>query len=216
MDSLIRSVQELKELSGYKGTAKQFKSSKELVTFCRKNQFIADIKHPEDICKNAKEDYFVHLSALAKKYLCENKELKHWEKFKSHPDNRKVHKILFEFGVYADLFSDTPEEKYDPVAPNSKKLTLEEMYEVYQFKYNFDGTFASFKRQITTIYGSYAEYCLEKGYDINNTKWESDEIALRVASKIGNPNDVQKKCPSLLKYLEEHKLMKQAFKKEAA
>lgn len=215
MDEYLRTVQELKELSGFKGNLKQFKSSKELVVFCRKNQLIADIKHPEDICKAAKEDYFVHLSAMTKKYLFENKSLKQWEKFKSHPKNRKIHKILFEFGVYADLFSDEPEDKYDPVTPNSKKLTLEEIYEIYHYKYNFDGTFASFKRQITTLYGSYAEYCLEKGYDINNTKWESDEIALRVAIKIGNSKDVQKKCPSLLKYLEEHKLIKQAFKKVA-
>jgi hypothetical protein len=218
MDALIRSVAELKELAEYKGSLSQFKSSKELVLYCRKNGLIADVKKPSDICKSSSDDYYTHLCSLAKKYLFEHRDLKYWEKFASSPDNRKAHKILHEFGVArgSGIFSEEPEDKYDPIESDSKRITLEELYEVYQIKYNFDGSFLSFKRQLQKTYGSYAEFCLAKGLDINTTKWESPETAIRVARKLGSAVVVKEKCPSLLKYLEEHKLIKEAFSKGAA
>ncbi|MGE3759147.1 MAG: hypothetical protein AB7H97_15395 [Pseudobdellovibrionaceae bacterium] len=218
MDSLIRSVSELKEMSGYRGNVTQFRSSKELITYCRANGLIADIKKPSDICNSAFDEYYTHLCALAKKYLFEHRHLKHWDKFAASAKNRKAHKILHEFGVArgSGIFSDEPEDKYDPVETTTKKITLEELYDVYQIKFNFDGSFLSFKKQIQRTYGSYAEFCLAKGLDINNTKWESDETAIRVARKLGSAAVVKEKCPSLLKYLEEKKLFKEAFSEGAA
>lgn len=218
MDSLIRSVAELKELAGYKGSLSQFKSSRELVLCCRKNNVIADIRKPSDICKSAFDDYYTHLCALTKKHLFEHRDLKYWEKFASSPNNRKTHKILHEFGVArgSGIFSEEQEDKYDPLESNTTKITLEELYDVYQIKFNFDGSFLSFKKQIQRTYGSYAEFCLAKGLDINNTKWESDETAIRVARKLGSANVVKEKCPSLLKYLEDKKLLKEAFSEGAA
>jgi len=218
MDSLIKSVAELKELSGYKGGINQFRRSKELVNICRREGFIADIKNPSDICKPMFDEYYTHLCALAKKYLFEHRKLKHWDKFAASPNNRKAHKILHEFGVArgSGIFSDEPEDKYDPIESSTKKITLEELYDVYQVKYNFDGSFISFKRQLQKVYGSYAEFCLEKGLDINTTRWESDETAIRVARKLGSIAAVKEKSPSLLKYLEDKKLLNEAFSGGAA
>jgi hypothetical protein len=218
MDSFIRSIADLKVMAGYKGSLAQFKSSKELVKCCRANGVIADIKKPSDICKASFDEYYTHLCALAKKYLFEHRHLKYWEKFATSPTNQKVHKILHEFGVArgSGIFSDQPEDKYDPIESNTKKITLEELYEVYQIKFNFDGSFLAFKKQIQKAYGSYAEFCLAKGLEINSTKWESDETAIRVARKLGSVETVKEKCPSLLKYLEDKKLIKVAFSDGAA
>ena len=215
MDSLIKSVQELKELSGYKGGLKQFRSSSDLVVFCRKNQLIADIKDPADICKNCSDDYYTHLTALTKKYLFENKDMKSWEKFASNPENRKAHKILHEFGVRGELFSEKSDDEYDPITPNATRITIEDLHEIYQIKFNYEGSLQTFKKQIWRMYGSYAEFCLEKGYDINNVRWEPD-FATRVANKIGSKNAIQKRCPTLWKYLVENNLTKTLFKNEAA
>ncbi len=215
MDSLIVSVQDLKEKAGFKGSLKQFKSSKDLVTFCRKTGVIADIRDPADICKSALDDYFTHLCALTKQYLFDNKELKAWEKFASRPENRKVHKILHEFGVRGELFSEASEEVYDPITPNPTRITIEDLHEIYQIKFNYEGSLQTFKKQIWRMYGSYAEFCLEKGYDINNVRWEPD-FAIRVANKIGSKEKIQKKCPTLWKYIEENKLENSLFKKEVA
>lgn len=218
MDKLLKTVAELKELSGFKGNLKQFKSSNDLVVYCRKHGYIAEVRNPSDINKASADDYYTHLCCLAKKYLFDNTDLKTWEKFAAHPDNRKVQKILHEFGVArgSGIFSEQPEQKYHPLEPDSKRITLEDLYEVYQIKHNFGGSFIAFKRQLQNTYGSYAEFCLEKGLDINTTKWESEETALRVAKKLGSLSEVKKKSPSLLKYLEDKKLLKIAFSKEAA
>ncbi len=124
MDSLIRTVQELKEIAGYKGSPSQFRTSTELVTLCRKKGLIADVRDPADICKSAAGDYYTHLVALTKQYLFEHKEMKVWGKFAANPGNRKAQKILHEFGVRGELFSDNPEDEYDPVAPSASKITL--------------------------------------------------------------------------------------------
>lgn len=215
MDSLIRSIQELKMLSGYKGGLKQFRSSSDLVLFCRKNQLIADIKDPADICKNCSDEYYTHLTALTKQYLFKNKEMKSWEKFASNPENRKAHKILHEFGVRGELFSERSDDEYDPIAPNKTRITIEDLHEIYQIKFNYEGSLQTFKKQIWRMYGSYAEFCLEKGYDINNVRWEP-EFAIRVANKIGSKEEILKKCPTLWKYIEENKLNSILFIKNVA
>lgn len=218
MDELIRSIKELKELSSYGGSLSQFKSSKELVDVCRRHGVVADIKDPAIICKAAFDEYFTHLCALTKKYLFEHRDLKVWSKFASQPDCRKIQKIFHEIGIArsSGLFTDDVEAEYDPLIPDSKRVTLEELYEVYRIKFNFNGSLQSFKRQITRVYGSYAEYCLTKGYDINTTRWDSEETALRVARKLGNFDEIQRKSPSLMKYLEDHKLLKKVFDEGAA
>jgi len=218
VDSLIKPLKELKEAANFKGSLAQFKSSKELVMICRRMGVIADIRRPSDISKSASDDYYTHLCALTKKYLFEHRDLKVWDKFEANPDNRKIHKILHEFGVArgSGIFSEEPEDRYDPLESNTKKITLEELYDVYQIKYNFDGTFLSFKKQIQKTYGSYAEFCLEKGLDVNTTKWESEDTAIRVARKLGSLKSIEEKCPSLSKYLKDRNLMRVAFPDGAA
>lgn len=218
MDSMLRSVSELKTLARYKGSVAQFRNSSELVKCCRKHGFIADIKNPSDICKSSFDEYYDHLCCLAKKYLFEHRELKYWENFAASASNRKVHKLFHEYGVArgSGIFSEEPEDRYNPRETNTKKITLEELYDVYQIKFNFDGSFQSFKRQLQRTYGSYAEFCLEKGLEINNSTWDSKETAIRVARKLGNAEAVKTRCPSLLKYLEEKGLLDEAFSGGAA
>jgi hypothetical protein len=218
MDALVKSAKELKALSSYSGSLAQFKSSKDLVEVCRRNGFIADIKDPSTICRFAFDEYFTHLCALTKVFLFAHRELKVWKRFASHPECRKVSKIFHEIGIArsSGLFTDEEEAIYDPLIPDSKRVTLEELYEVYRIKFNFNGSLMSFKRQLTRTYGSYAEYCLSKGYDINTTKWDSEETAIRVAKKLGSVEAIQRKSPSLLKYLEDRKLLTKVFDEGAA
>ncbi|MFN7455467.1 MAG: hypothetical protein ACK5RO_12505 [Pseudobdellovibrionaceae bacterium] len=218
MDQLIRSVKDLKQLSSYSGTLTQFKSSKELVDTCRRHGLRADVKDPSSICKKSFDDYFTHLTALTKVFLFAHRDLKVWSKFASHPECRKVSKIFHEIGIArsSGLFTDEEDVAYDPLIPDSKRVTLEQLYEVYKIKRNYSGTLMAFKRQITRMYGSYAEYCLNKGYDINTTKWDSEDTAIRVARKLGSIEEIQRKSSSLLKYLEEKKLLKKVFEDGAA
>ena len=73
------------------------------------------------------------------------------------------------------------------------RLTLEEFYELCQIQFSYDGLFGAFKKLVSKKYGSFVEYYLERGYDINNTNWENDETALRVVKKIGSTEEVKKK-----------------------
>lgn len=218
MDHLIKSVKDLKALASYSGSLNQFRASKDLVEVCRKNGFVADIRDPSVICKSAFDDYFTHLCALTKVFLFRHRDLKVWTRFVAHPECRKIQKIFHEIGIArsSGLFTDDVEALYDPLISDSKRVTLEELYEVYRIKFNFDGSLQSFKRQITRTYGSYAEYCLNKGYDINTTRWDSEETALRVARKLGNFEEIQRKSPSLMKYLEDNELTKKVFDEGAA
>ena len=201
MDQLLRTVSAIMEEYKARGSTKQFKSSAELVLACRKLGVIAEILSPTEIHKASREDYFTHLCGLTKKYLFGNPEQKHWSTFVSDPANRKVHKILHEFGVRQELFSDDQNEVYTPLTPSSRRITLEEFYEVCQIQFNFGGSFPAFKRYIQKTYGSFAEYCILKGFEINTTNWDSAETALRVAEKIGGIDEIKRRSPSLHKYL---------------
>src|SRR5690606_27763455 len=107
---------------------------------------IAEIFDPAEIHKGSRDDYFTHLCCLTKKYLFTNPEQKFWGKFILDPGNRKAHKILHEFGVRQELFSDSPEETYSPFTPSATRLTLEEFYEVCQIQFRYAGSFLAFKK----------------------------------------------------------------------
>lgn len=209
MDLLLKKVSELKEAAKFKGTEDQFRSSEKLVLTCRKLGAIAEIRDPSKIHRDVREDYYIHLVALTKKHLFANPEQKSWTKFCSDPANRKIHKILQEFGVRQELFANDEEAVYSPLAPSSRNITIEELYELCQIQFNFDGSMSSFKRYLQRTYGSFAEYCIEKGYDINSCKWESEETAMRVALRLGDIDEIKKKSSSLYNFLESKNLLKQ-------
>lgn len=208
MDLLLKKVSELKAASGFKGTDEQFRNSEKLVFVCRKLGFISDIKYPTKINKAVRDDYYTHLVALTKKHLFANPEQKSWHKFCSDPANRKIHKILQEFGVRQELFSNDEDAVYNPLQPSSRNITIEELYELCQIQFNFDGSMSSFKRYLQRTYGSFAEYCIDKGYDINSCKWESEETAMRVAFRLGSTEEIKKKSLSLYNFLSTKGLLK--------
>ncbi len=209
MDLLIKKVSELKVLSKFKGSDANFKASDKIVTWCRKLGFIAEIRDPSDIRSDFRDDYYTHLVALTKKHLFANPEQKNWAKFCSDPANRKVQKILQEFGVRQELFTDDDTAVYSPLQTSSRNITIEELHALCEIQFNFDGSISSFKRYLQRTYGSFAEYCIEKGYDINSCKWESEETALRVATRLGTAEEIKKKSSSLYNFLESKGLLKQ-------
>jgi hypothetical protein len=209
MDLLLKKVSELKEAAKFKGTEEQFRNSEKMVTLCRKLGVIAEIRDPSKVGHDYRDDYYTHLISLTKKHLFANPEQKSWSKFCSDPANRKIHKILQEFGVRQELFTDDDEAVYNPLQPSSRNITIEELYELCQIQFNFDGSMSSFKRYLQRTYGSFAEYCIDKGYDINSCKWESEETALRVAFRLGSVDEIKKRSSSLYNFLESKNLLKQ-------
>jgi hypothetical protein len=210
VDLLLRKVSELKDVAKFKGTEEKFRTSEKLVTLCRKLSVIAEIRDPSKIGREHRDDYYTHLVALTKKHLFANPSQKNWSNFCADPGNRKIHKILQEFGIRQELFSDNADATYTPLQNSNRNITIEELYELCQIQFNFDGTMSSFKRYLQRTYGSFAEYCIEKGYDINNTRWESKETAIRVAEKLGSIEEIKTRSASLYKYLEENNLFKKA------
>jgi hypothetical protein len=153
--------------------------------------------------------------AQTRAFLTQHKDVNDWKDFVRMPEVRRIHKMLFEYGIRAEVFPEAPAEKGASIrARSATSLTLPELYEVCQFKLHFSGSFLSFKRLIQRQYGSFAEYCLLKGYDINTTKWESDETAIRVARKIGSMENVKAKSKSLYSYINEKNLEEFIFGKK--
>lgn len=209
MDLLLKKVSELRELAKFRGTADAFRSSPKLVLICRKLGLVAEVRDPSLIARTARDEYYTHLVTLTKKFLFANPEQKCWSKFCADAGNRKMSKILNEFGVRAELFSDNENATYNPVQPNARNITIEELHELCQIQFNFDGSLGSFKRYLQRTYGSFAEYCIAKGYDINTCRWESEETALRVANQIGSVEEIKRRSSSLYNFLESKNLLHQ-------
>jgi hypothetical protein len=80
-------------------------------------------------------------------------------------------------------------------------ITCLEVFELYKIKYpNYTGNFRQFSKAIDDRYGSYTEYCLNKGYCINNTNW-NEGLAKKVATKIGSMEEVENHSSSLANFL---------------
>jgi len=210
MDELLKTVKEIQGLADFNGSPKEFITSKIFLPFCSKHNLIPSNLKTSDMNKERRNLYIDYLVSLTQTYI-EDKNITSWEEFKAHDDNKKVWKILFNFGVRGELEFDR--DKADSEQESSlTKLTLEEFYKLYQIQFNYDGSFRSFKKNIVSQYGSFTEYCLKKGHAINNTKWECEETALRVAQKIGSLEKVKEKSPSLYKYLHEKNIHKKIEK----
>lgn len=206
MDDKLRSLKEVKEALAYEGSLTQLKSDEKLLNFCFKNCVIVKLS-PSSLTPEQREKYTDFLVSLTKEFLEENSEIKDWTDFKQRNDTRKIHKYLYEVGVTGEVLP------YEPVTEESLKqdktktsLTVEEFYELCQIQFHFNGTLSSFKRILAKEYGSFAEYCILKGYDINKTKWENDETAIRVARQLGSIDEVKIRSKSLFKYLTDKKL----------
>ena len=205
MDELLKTVKEIQELANFNGSPKDFITSKIFLSFCSKHNLIPSNLKKSDMNKECRDLHIDYLVSLTQDYI-DDKNVTSWEEFKTHNSNKKVWKILFDFGVRGELEFDRNEAGFEQ--ESLTKLTFEEFYELCQIQFHYDGSFRSFKKMIVSTYGSFTEYCLKKGYDINNTKWECEETALRVAQKIGSLERIKEKSPILYKYLHEKNIHK--------
>lgn len=213
MDDLLKSLKEIKAFIKYQGSIQELAAHDALTEICRKHKIVPGSIKTSMIPKDHRDKFTDYLVEITHKFVLKN-EIDSWEEFVRHPKTRRIAKILFDFGVRGEVF---PLEEEDKLVPSvvDKRLTINELYELCQIKFNFDGSLGSFKKMISKRYGSFGEYCLERGYDINNTKWESDETALRVAKKIGSLEKIKIKSSSLYKYLLDNNLLDKIFDQRA-
>lgn len=213
MDDMLKSLKDIKSLIKYQGTIQDMAKLGNFTEVCRKHRIVPKGFKPSMIPKEQRDKFIDYLVEITHKFVLKS-EIDSWEEFARHPKTRVISKILFDFGVRGEVFPLEEEDKPVATVPE-KRLTIHEFYELCQIKFNFDGSLGSFKKMISKRYGSFGEYCLSKGYDINNTKWESDETALRVAQKIGSLEDIKLKSSSLYKYLLEKNLLDKIFDQKA-
>jgi hypothetical protein len=204
MDNYLKTLKEIFEMSCFEGTQEDFISSKSFISFLNKERIIPSNLKKSDMSRDQRDLYIDYLALLTQEHIDRNKILS-WDDLKSHSSCKKSWKMLFEFGVRGELVF----ENQEIITEESlTRITFREFYELCQIQFYYDGSFGSFKKMISKKYGSFAEYCLERGHDINNTKWESDETALRVAEKIGSTENIKVMSSSLYRYLEEKKILK--------
>ena len=217
MDHLIISLTEAKTCSGFDGKTAEFKKSRELVEFCIKNNKIVDSVHPSEMNDGLFNFYFNHLLNMTRTIVSHLTDFNGIDDLKNRPAFRKSFKILWEFGVIGEIrnHSEGSSKLFEDQKRSATSITIKELYEVALVQLSFSGSELAFKKQVQRLYGSFAEYCIEKGYDINTTKWESNETALRVAKKIGSIEAVKNKSKSLYKYLLENNLTGEAFDEAA-
>lgn len=217
MDKKLKTLKEIKEALAYEGKLSDLKHDEKLLNFCFKHCVIVKLQ-PSDIKReHQREKYTNFLVALTKEYLKDKPEIASWEDFRRQSDTKRTNSFLHEFGVKGEVFPfGETEVEEKPVSRPKTSLTLQEFYEMCQIQFHYSGTYSAFNRMIARQYGSFAEYCILKGYDINSTKWDSDETALRVAAKLGSLETVKQRSKSLLKYLEENDLVEVAFPKRSA
>lgn len=207
MDELIKPLSSVRREANFSGTNTEFKASRELIEYCIANKIIVSQVHPAEINKDFFNDYFAFLLNLSLDHLSTS-PVEEIEMLESLEGFRKSYKILWEFGVIADLKRKlgVSESKQKVSQRSDTALTMEQFYELCKAQFGYAGSFGSFKKYVQKIYGSFAEYCLMKGYDINATKWEDEAVAIRVVEKLGSPEVVQVKSPSLYKFIVENDL----------
>jgi hypothetical protein len=216
MDALLSQLRKAFDESKFKGTFEDFKTSEAAITWALNKNRILRLQ-PQDLAREHRKVYTQHLTKMTKEYLQKNKNIKTWRDFAEHADNKSVHKILHQFGVRGEVFGieSFQDEAQVQKTQNPTSITILELYELYQIQHHYNGTFSSFKRVIQRKYGSFAEFCIKKGYDINSSKWESDESAVRVAKALGSISEVKKRSTSLMKYLTENDLLESTFSSSA-
>ena len=80
-------------------------------------------------------------------------------------------------------------------------ITCLEVFELYKIKYpKYTGNFNHFSKAIDDRYGNYTNYCLDKGYCINNTNW-NESLAKKVLTRLGSMEEVEKHSSSLASFL---------------
>jgi hypothetical protein len=211
MDSKIKDLKVLKIARGHAGTLKDFKGSLEMVEICEQMQAIAKSVLHGAIKREPvglKDRYTNHLCRLATAFLKENPSVRSWDDFRALSCSRQSWKVLWDFGVKSAVF-DAVESAAENTEkrPTRTRVTVEEVYELCRIRFNYSGSLTAFRRQITEHYGSFAEYCLQKGYDLNQTKWEDKATAMRCARKIGTAEAIKSRSVTLFNYLNENRLL---------
>ncbi len=216
LDSCLKNLIEVKREMNFKGSNKELLVSIELIDYCVNHKLILKNASKSDFNKKMYEEkYYPHLLRLGWEFLLSKEHLSNADELMRQPGCRKAGKVLWNHGVFGDLreqftaYQRDKSEKFK--AKHRPSLTLSQLYEICQIYHGFEGSESSFRRHIQRTYGSFAEYCLQKGYDINASKWEDPEAALRVAKKFESFEALKYGCPSLLKFLQDKDLLRMVF-----
>lgn len=213
MDSFLRSVKELKQACGIEESDTKFLENPVWLAKCKDDRIILRVT-PNQLSPEFGDKYFEHLLHITRDFLRKYPLVSSWEAFSRLPEVRKSHRLLHEFGVRSVLFLAGDIELKAPRLRADTSLTLPELFEVCQIEFSYSGTYGSFTKMIEKEYGSFAEYCVLKGYDINGTRWDNQETAIRVAKKLGSKEAVRVKAVTLFKYLSEKGLIDKIFDPE--
>jgi hypothetical protein len=216
MDEMLITLTEARRALGFDGTNSELLKTEELIHFCVENQFILKSVKKSDLhSKLYEEKYYPFMLKAAWQHLIKLEHIEDADQLKSEPGYQKVSKVLWSHGVFGDLRDKLKEYKKEQATRHAvaeqPKLTLAELHEICQIYHGYEGSYSAFARHIQRTYGSFAEYCLQKGYDVNTTKWEDQDAAVRVAKKIGDPMKIKYKSPSLLKFLKDKGLLEKLF-----
>jgi hypothetical protein len=219
MDSMLKTLTEVRRAMGFKGTNGELLISEELIYFCVENQIILKSVKSKDMDSVLYEEkYYPFLLNSAWKQLASLKHLDDADQLRSEPGYQKVAKVLWDHGVFGDLRERFKKYREDENASikvkQQPKITLAEVHLNCQIYHGYTGSYSAFMKHIQRTYGSFAEYCLQKGYDINTTKWGDKDTALRVARKIGSEVEIKHQSPSLYKFLIENGLLENLFNDE--
>lgn len=214
VDDFIVQASDARSFARFEGTTAEFKLSSMVVDWCIREKKIVRLS-PQEMSRKDKDRYTDYLVSLLKSYLKSHSEISSWVDFASRKENIKIQSLFHQFGVRGEVFGFESFKEDDTKTERSKtNLTFEEFYEMCQIQFHYQGSFGSFKKMIARKYGSFAEYCVDRGYDINGTRWDSNETALRVAKKLGSLEAIKLRAVSLYKYLSEKGLLEQAFDKK--
>ena len=203
MDSYLIELKDALEQSGFNGTQSKFKKSRELIDFCIEEKKVVRVTSPQQLNMEFFFDYHKHLLNLARKFI-KNNGIDSWEDLMARQDMSKSSKILHEFGIRAELF-DPIEEEVEEAEEN--KISMTEIFDLAYVHLGFSGSETALKNRIQKDFGSVAEFCLEKGLPINATKWEDEQVAVRVAKKLGSLEVIRSKSKSLIKFLKSNDLL---------
>jgi hypothetical protein len=216
MDHLIISIKQIHAQTREQITIGEYKGSSQLVNACIRLKVIAKGASAQSFLKSDRDRYTTFLESLARDYLAAHPNVKSWDAFKVVSENRAVAKIFFDYGVKNSVFDNLGEQKSGHQSVERKRVTVEDLHEICVIRFNFTGSIVSFKRMIEDHFGSYAEYCITKGYELNQSKWDDREAAIRCAKKLGSLEEIRDRSASLYKFIVDNDLQDVVINRKTA
>jgi hypothetical protein len=203
------SLTEALKRSGYDGRKNDFLGSGQFLIWCRTNVVLIRLI-PGQLRKEHRIDYIQYLDQMIRSSFGDFSQFDDWNHFATQENNVNIANLVQEFGLRSTFFKETQgsNTRIDYSKETSdKRITIQEVYEAACVKLGYNGTLGSFKTYISHHYGSFAEYCVGKGYDVNECKWQNKKTAMRVAKMFSGKKEIQARAPGLYAYLKRQHLL---------